>query len=48
MRLNHPETIPPPPQSMKKLSSTKRSLVPKRLGATAVRHKVWPKKIRIN
>ena len=36
MHLNHPETILPSPWSMKKLSSMKLVLVPKRLGTTAI------------
>lgn len=37
MRLNHPKTILPTPSTLvKKLSSTKQSLVPKRLEATAL------------
>ena len=34
MCLNHPETIPPPPWSMEKLSSVKPIPVPKSLGTT--------------
>ena len=33
MHLNDPETIPPPPQSVEKLSSMKLVPVPERLGA---------------
>ena len=39
MHLNHPQTIHlPPPGSVEKLSSMKLSLMPKRLGTTALEH----------